>query len=73
MKRLSYTSVKELPGEKFHMSEKLLQQLNPKVAFDQAGTEIVVANVARGALPRKLLVSISMESSNQSSPMIRTR
>jgi peptidoglycan hydrolase-like protein with peptidoglycan-binding domain len=29
LKRLSYTSVKELLAEKFHMSEKLLQQLNP--------------------------------------------
>jgi lipoprotein-anchoring transpeptidase ErfK/SrfK len=54
LKRLSYTSAKELLGEKFHMSEKLLQQLNPNVAFDQANTEIVVANVARGALPRKI-------------------
>ena len=54
LKRLSYTSAKELLAEKFHMSEKLLQQLNPSVAFDQAGTEIVVANVAREPLPRKV-------------------
>lgn len=54
LKRLSYTSAKELLGEKFHMSEKLLQQLNPNVAFDQANTEIIVTNVARAALPRKI-------------------
>jgi lipoprotein-anchoring transpeptidase ErfK/SrfK len=54
LKRLSYTSAKELLAEKFHMSEKLLQQLNPQVAFDQAGTEIVVANVEREALPQKV-------------------
>ena len=54
LKRLGYTSAQELLAEKFHMSEKLLQQLNPKVAFDQAGTEIVVANVAREQLPRKV-------------------
>jgi len=53
LKRLSYTSVKELIAEKFHMSEKLLEQLNPNVAF-KAGTEIVVANVARETLPRKV-------------------
>jgi lipoprotein-anchoring transpeptidase ErfK/SrfK len=54
LKRLSYTSAKEFLAEKFHMSEKLLQELNPNVAFDRAGTEIVVANVAREALPRKV-------------------
>jgi lipoprotein-anchoring transpeptidase ErfK/SrfK len=54
LKRLSYTSAKELLAEKFHMSERLLEQLNPGVAFDQAGAEIVVANVEREALPRKV-------------------
>ena len=50
LKRLSYTSAQELLAEKFHMSEKLLRQLNPNAAFDRAGTEIVVANVStRGA------------------------
>jgi lipoprotein-anchoring transpeptidase ErfK/SrfK len=54
LKRLSYTSTQELLAEKFHMSEKLLRQLNPDVAFDNAGTDIVVANVQREALPKKL-------------------
>jgi lipoprotein-anchoring transpeptidase ErfK/SrfK len=54
LKRLSYTSVKELLAEKFHMSEKLLQQLNPRVDFNQAGTEIAVTNVERETLPRKV-------------------
>src|SRR5215510_123841 len=54
LKHLSYTSAQELLAEKFHMSEKLLRQLNPEVAFDQAGTEIVVANVQREQLPRKI-------------------
>jgi lipoprotein-anchoring transpeptidase ErfK/SrfK len=54
LKRLSYTSAQELLAEKFHMSEKLLRQLNPNVAFDRAGTEIVVANVQREELPRKI-------------------
>ena len=54
LKRLSYTSAQELVAEKFHMSEKLLRQLNPNAAFDRAGTEIVVANVQREELPRKV-------------------
>jgi lipoprotein-anchoring transpeptidase ErfK/SrfK len=54
LKRLSYTSTQELLAEKFHMSEKLLHQLNPDAAFGSAGTEIVVANVQREALPKKL-------------------
>jgi hypothetical protein len=29
------------------MSERLLQQLNPKATFDRGGTEIVFANVQR--------------------------
>jgi hypothetical protein len=38
LKRLSYTSAQELLAEKFHMSEKLLWQLNSNAAFDRAGT-----------------------------------
>ena len=54
LKRLSYTSAQELLAEKFHMSEKLLRQLNPNAALDRAGTPIVVANVQREELPRKI-------------------
>jgi lipoprotein-anchoring transpeptidase ErfK/SrfK len=46
---LSYTSAREALAEKFHMQEDLLRALNPKAAFDRAGTTIVVANVARDA------------------------
>jgi lipoprotein-anchoring transpeptidase ErfK/SrfK len=52
--RLAYTSAQELLAEKFHMSEQLLRRLNPDAAFDREGTEIVVANVNRSELPRKL-------------------
>ena len=52
--RLSYTSVQEALAEKFHMSEKLLRQLNPKATLESAGTEIVVPNVQREELPRKI-------------------
>ena len=54
MRRLSYTSVEELLAEKFHMSPRVLRQLNPQVALELAGTEIVVANVQREQLPRKI-------------------
>ncbi len=46
---LSYASAREALAEKFHMQEDLLRALNPRAAFDRAGTTIVVANVARDA------------------------
>jgi lipoprotein-anchoring transpeptidase ErfK/SrfK len=54
MERLGYTSPDELLAEKFHMSQELLRKLNPRVAFDTAEQEIVVANVERESLPRKI-------------------
>lgn len=47
LKRLGYTSAREALAEKFHMSEALLQALNPKADFGKAGGKIVVANVSR--------------------------
>jgi lipoprotein-anchoring transpeptidase ErfK/SrfK len=52
--RLGYTSVVEALAEKFHMSEKLLRRLNPEASFDKPGTEIVVPDVQRDGLPRKI-------------------
>ena len=43
--RLDYENVVEMLGEKFHMSPKLLRELNPGRKF-AAGDEIVVADVA---------------------------
>jgi lipoprotein-anchoring transpeptidase ErfK/SrfK len=48
LKQLVYTGPRELLAEKFHMDEGLLERLNPNVAFSQAGTRIVVANVPQG-------------------------
>ncbi|MBA2399038.1 MAG: L,D-transpeptidase family protein [Bradyrhizobium sp.] len=45
LKALGYTSPREAIAEKFHMSEGLLEALNPKKKFDQAGETILVANV----------------------------
>ena len=47
---LSYKSPQEELAEKFHMSQDLLQRLNPKARLNQAGEQIVVANVAPMAL-----------------------
>jgi lipoprotein-anchoring transpeptidase ErfK/SrfK len=43
--RLGYRSSAELLAEKFHMSEQLLSAVNKGKSLDQAGTEILVANV----------------------------
>jgi lipoprotein-anchoring transpeptidase ErfK/SrfK len=64
LKRLSYTSAQELLAEKFHMSEQLLKRLNPDASFDKPGTEIVVANVQREELPRKI-ARVEVDASQQ--------
>jgi lipoprotein-anchoring transpeptidase ErfK/SrfK len=45
LQALRYTSPREAIAEKFHMSEGLLETLNPRKKFDQAGEIILVANV----------------------------
>jgi len=45
LKALGYTRAREALAEKFHMSEGLLDALNPRKKFDQAGESILVANV----------------------------
>ena len=45
LQRLSYTSARQEIAEKFHMSENLLQALNPGKSFDRNGETIVVTNV----------------------------
>ena len=47
LKSLDYTSAREAIAEKFHMSEGLLEALNPGKKFDQAGQTISVVNVAK--------------------------
>src|SRR5436190_1839731 len=44
---LSYTSPKEAIAEKFHMSEGLLEALNPGKKFDRVGESVAVANVLK--------------------------
>ena len=44
LKSLDYTSPREAFAERFHMSEELLDALNPGKKFDQAGQTISVVN-----------------------------
>jgi lipoprotein-anchoring transpeptidase ErfK/SrfK len=44
---LSYTSPREAIAEKFHMSEELLEALNPGRKFDQVGQTVLVTNVSK--------------------------
>ena len=47
MKSLGYTSAKEALSERFHMSQDLLDELNPKQKFDHAGDRIVIVHVPK--------------------------
>ena len=65
LKSLAYTSPREGLAEKFHMSEGLLEALNPKKKFDQAGETILVANVVL-AKPTKLTIGrVEVDKSRQ--------
>jgi lipoprotein-anchoring transpeptidase ErfK/SrfK len=54
LKRLGYRNAIERIAERFHMDERLLHALNPGKDLDRAGTEIVVANVARPEIREKV-------------------
>jgi lipoprotein-anchoring transpeptidase ErfK/SrfK len=45
LKTLSYTGPREALSERFHMSQDLLAELNPKTKFDHAGDKINVVNL----------------------------
>ena len=53
--KLNYTSSREALAEKFHMSEQLLDALNPGQHFDRAGATIVVVDTGdeHSAAPAK--------------------
>src|SRR5262245_21424323 len=53
VRSLGYTSAREKIAEKFHMSQDLLQALNPGQKFASAGDRIIVANVAPTTLNEK--------------------
>jgi lipoprotein-anchoring transpeptidase ErfK/SrfK len=59
MDRLGYESVQEELGERFHISPKLLEALNPGKSLDQAGAVILVPKVERPAPPAASRVVVS--------------
>jgi lipoprotein-anchoring transpeptidase ErfK/SrfK len=58
MTELGFESVEEALGERFHVSPKLLKQLNPDKNMGHAGETIVVPNIATGDLPKAVEVII---------------
>lgn len=60
---LNYSSPLEGIAEKYHASPALLQTLNPGVAFDQAGVEILVPDVAAPPPPKAASVVVSKSKS----------
>ncbi|MCF8998922.1 L,D-transpeptidase family protein [Acinetobacter nectaris] len=64
MKGLYYTSVPEMLGEKFHMDEGFLKQLNPKANFNQLGQKIIVTSV-RNNLPENIHLIVAHKGAKQ--------
>ncbi len=56
---LGYSSPLEAIAEKYHSSPKLLERLNPNAAFDQAGTQILVPNIATDPTGKAAKIVIS--------------
>ncbi|WP_441230633.1 L,D-transpeptidase family protein [Tardiphaga sp. 215_C5_N2_1] len=46
LKKLDYTSAREALGERFHMSQDLIETLNPKAKFDKAGETITIVKLS---------------------------
>ena len=63
MSGLKYTRVTELLGEKFHLHEAFLKELNPHAKF-VAGEKIIVPNV-HGDLPEDINLIIAMKDIKQ--------
>ncbi len=55
---MGWMSARESLAERAHMDERLLVALNPGVAFDTAGTSILVANTAREKLADVAAIAI---------------
>jgi lipoprotein-anchoring transpeptidase ErfK/SrfK len=59
LKRMGYASHAEQIAEKFHVSQRLLEELNPGVKFDKPATEILVPRVERAPAGRAAKVVVS--------------
>lgn len=64
MKGLYYTRVTEMLGERFHMDENFLKQINPDASFKKAGETIIVANI-RNNLPEDIHLIIAHKGAKQ--------
>jgi lipoprotein-anchoring transpeptidase ErfK/SrfK len=64
LKAVGYTSPREAIAEKFHMSEGLLEALNPKKKFDRAGETLLVTNVPTGQ-PKLTIGRVEVDKSRQ--------
>ena len=49
LERMAYTSITEMLGERFHMDEAYLKEINPGADFNKPGTVIKVANRGQDA------------------------
>ena len=65
LKALGYESLQESLSERFHMSPKLLADLNRGRAMKAAGDTIVVADVASGSPAPKAALSIRIDKSDK--------
>lgn len=63
LEKLGYESPLEALAEKYHMSPKLLRQLNPHARF-AAGERLVVADVGAGAAPAPQVASLRLDKSD---------
>lgn len=68
---LGYTSVTEELAERFHVSAKLLEALNPNVAFDRAGQTITVAAVRTDPEPAAISNRNAVAGSGGHAPVVR--
>ncbi|MEO5845882.1 MAG: L,D-transpeptidase family protein [Caldimonas sp.] len=64
LKWLGYESIQEALGERFHMSPRLLRELNPGKSF-AVGDAIVVADVARDTAAPAKAASIAIDKSER--------
>ena len=64
MPGLYYTRITEMLGEKFHIDEEFLRQLNPKVNFQKVGEKIIVP-IVRNDLPEDVALIIAHKSARQ--------
>jgi hypothetical protein len=51
LSRLGYHNAAEKLAERFHISEPLLQRLNPGIGLKKAGTKLLVPDIGRGDPP----------------------